>query len=172
MKLNRRGYLTVEVILASVVAVAIALFLMEITIKLVNITDDAYVDTELLTDRVLIIKNIKEKLEDDIENGNGINSIQILNSGRQSKLTISFCNNNYVRNIYVSNNKFIYDDSNNVEIYSKDLNSKYLNNYGVFSNKTGTINNNEYVLFKLTANNKFSKENFEADIIVYNNKAC
>lgn len=63
MKLNRKGYLTVEVILASVIAVTIAFFLMEITIKLVNVTDDAYVNTELLTDKTLIIKNIKGQLE-------------------------------------------------------------------------------------------------------------
>ena len=79
MNLNRRGYLAVEVILASVVAVTIAIFLMEITVKLVNITDDTYVDTELLTDKALIIKNIKGLLEEDIKNNGGIKNIQILN---------------------------------------------------------------------------------------------
>ena len=51
MKLNRRGYLTVEIIIASAMAVTIAIFLMEITINLVNVSDDAYVSTELLTDK-------------------------------------------------------------------------------------------------------------------------
>ena len=45
MKLNRKGYLTVEIILASTIAFAIAFFLIEITVKLVSKTDDIYRDT-------------------------------------------------------------------------------------------------------------------------------
>lgn len=168
--LNRRGYLTVEVILASVVAVSIAIFLMNITIKLVDVTDDVYVNTELLTDKALIIKNIKSGIEEDIKNGGGISSIE-LTSGRQSMINISFCNSAYNRGVYISSNKLIYKNTNdNTELYSKDL-SKYLSGYSV-SSTTGTINNNEYVLFKVTGVNKFSEDNFEADIIVLNKKTC
>lgn len=169
--LNRRGYLTVEVILASVVAVSIAIFLMEITIKLVNVTDDAYVNTELLTDKALIIKNIKSGIEEDIKNGGGISSIRLA-SGRQPMINISFCNSAYNRGVYISSNKLIYKNTNdNTELYSKDLNDKYLSSYSI-SSTTGTINNNEYVLFKVTGVNKFSEDNFEADIIVLNKKTC
>ena len=42
MKLNRKGYLTVEIILAYTIAFAIAFFLIEITVKLVSKTDDIY----------------------------------------------------------------------------------------------------------------------------------
>ena len=169
MNLNKKCYLTVEVILASVVAVSIALFLMDITIKLVNVTDDAYVNTELLTDKALIIKNIKSGIEEDIKNGEGINSIELTSGG----IKISFCNSTYNRSMYVSSNKLIYKNSNNsTELYSKDLSSKYLSNYNVSSSKTGTINNNDYVLFKVTGVNKFSEDDFEADIIVLNKKTC
>ncbi len=179
MNLNRKGYLAVEVILASVVAITIAIFLMEITVKLVNVTDDAYVDTELLTDKTLIIKNIKNQLEEDIKNNCGIKSISEISSSIVSGYKIDFykedaADNYYDRKIYVLDNQVIYDeDSDDVtEFYHKNLNKKYLSNFSITTSKTGTINNNEYILFKIEADSKFSKEPFIANIIVQNNKTC
>lgn len=65
MKLNRKGYLTVEIILASVMTFVIAFFLIEITMKLVGKTDDAYNDTIFYTDKALVTKNLKEEIEKD-----------------------------------------------------------------------------------------------------------
>ena len=59
MKLNRKGYLTVEIILASTIAFAIAFFLIEITVKLVSKTDDVYHETVIAYDDAIIINNIK-----------------------------------------------------------------------------------------------------------------
>ena len=56
MKLNRKGYLTVEIILASTIAFAIAFFLIEITVKLVSKTDDVYHETVIAYDDAIIIK--------------------------------------------------------------------------------------------------------------------
>ena len=164
MNLNRRGYLAVEIILASVVAISIAIFLMEITIKLVNVTDDAYIDTEILTDKALITKNIKKLLEDDIEKNGGISSITCTNG---TLCQINFCSNSSSIELD-NNNQITYNGTNN---YDKTLN-KNLSNIEITTNKTGNIDNGEYVLFKINANSKFSKENFEANIIVYNNKTC
>ena len=66
MKLNRKGYLTVEIILASTIAFAIAFFLIEITVKLVSKTDDVYHETVIAYDDAIIINNIKEKIKDYI----------------------------------------------------------------------------------------------------------
>ena len=159
MKLNRKGYLTVEVILASVIAVTIAFFLMEITIKLVNVTDDAYVNTELLTDKTLIIKNIKGQLEKNIKEEQGIKNVNCNNNSCQ----ITFCSAK-TSNILITNDNVIkYND------YEKKLNS-ILNEIKLVNN--GSTDTSGYLLFKLTADNKFSKKNFEANIIVYNSKAC
>ena len=57
MKLNRKGYLTVEIILASTIAFAIAFFLIEITVKLVSKTDDVYHETVIAYDDAIIINN-------------------------------------------------------------------------------------------------------------------
>lgn len=72
MKLNRKGYLTVEIILASAVAFAIAFFLMEITVKLVSKTDDVYHETVITYDDAIMINNIKDKIIDYIIETDGL----------------------------------------------------------------------------------------------------
>lgn len=60
MKLNKRGYLTVEIILSSVIATMMAFFLITLTMKFINKNEDTYLDTILVTDKALITKNIME----------------------------------------------------------------------------------------------------------------
>lgn len=80
MKLNRKGYLTVEIILASAVAFAIAFFLMEITVKLVSKTDDVYHETVIAYDDAIIINNIKEKIKDYIIETDGLALVECKNN--------------------------------------------------------------------------------------------
>ena len=61
-KLNSKGYMLVEIILASVLAFGVAYFIINLTIKLKNKNDDLFVDTEVETDRSIITN----KLMDDI----------------------------------------------------------------------------------------------------------
>lgn len=72
-KLNRRGYLTIEIVLASTLAFTIAFFLIDLTIKFANKTDDIQLDTLYITDNALLIENIREAIDIDkaaeVENG-------------------------------------------------------------------------------------------------------
>ena len=56
--MNNKGYLLVEIIVASVIAMSMMYFLLEITIKLKNINEDYYVETKLETDQILMIKAV------------------------------------------------------------------------------------------------------------------
>ena len=80
MKLNRKGYLTVEIILASTIAFAIAFSLIEITIKLVSKTDDVYHETVIAYDDAIIINNIKEKIKDYIIETDGLALVECKNN--------------------------------------------------------------------------------------------
>lgn len=80
MKLNRKGYLTVEIILASTIAFAIAFFLIEITVKLVSKTDNVYHETVIAYDDAIIINNIKEKIKDYIIETDGLNFVECKNN--------------------------------------------------------------------------------------------
>lgn len=80
MKLNRKGYLTVEIILASAVAFAIAFFFMEITVKLVSKTDDVYHETVITYDDAIMINNIKDKIIDYIIETDGLALVECKNN--------------------------------------------------------------------------------------------
>lgn len=58
MKLNNKGYLLVEIIVVSVLAMTIAYFLIDLTLNLKEKNDDIFVDTILTTDKVLITDQI------------------------------------------------------------------------------------------------------------------
>ena len=60
---NKKGYLTIEIILGATIAFAIAFLLVEITAKMVSDTEDNYRDTTIITDNPLIVSGIKEEIE-------------------------------------------------------------------------------------------------------------
>ena len=66
MKLNKKGYMLVEIVLASVIAFGIAYFMLDLTIKLKNKNDDLVVETQVVTDKTIIANGImKTIIEND-----------------------------------------------------------------------------------------------------------
>lgn len=159
-KLNRKGYLTVEIIIASVIAFAIAFFLMEITINLVDITDNEYVDTNFMTDKALIMKNIKKNIEKDITDYGVINEINC----EADEMCEMVFNSGKTRRIIIDNQDrmIIYIEGDDNFIYSKKLDS----DYGNITLNGGREGN--YVYFQIKGNNIFSDELYNINIIVYN----
>jgi len=62
MKLNNKGYMLIEIVLASVIAVAVAYFMTDLTIKLKNRNDDLMVKTLVSTDQAIIYNTIMKDL--------------------------------------------------------------------------------------------------------------
>ena len=85
-RLNNKGYMLVEIILASVIAFGVAYFILDLVIKLKNKNDDLFVDTLARTDQAIITNTIMR----DVYNKN----------------TQFSCNN-----ISVDGNKFKYKDT-------------------------------------------------------------
>ena len=63
MKLNNRGYMLVEIVLASAIAFGIAYFLLSMTVKLKNKNDDLVVETMTVTDETIIMNGIMRNLK-------------------------------------------------------------------------------------------------------------
>ena len=91
-KLNNKGYLTVEVVLASVIAFGLAYFLLNLTIKVKDKNDDMLVKTILINDKAIIENNI-------MKDNDKYTSVE-LEECTQKKCTISFLSD--------TNNKLIY----------------------------------------------------------------
>lgn len=63
-KLNNKGYMLVEIILASVIAFGVAYFILDLVIKLKNKNDDLFVDTLARTDQAIITNTIMRVIYD------------------------------------------------------------------------------------------------------------
>ena len=91
MKLNNKGYLIVEVILAGVLTFTMAYFLINLTLKIRNRYDDANVETVMLNDKTVITNEIMgDVVNNKITNVENItNGIKInFEDGSSKELTI------------------------------------------------------------------------------------
>lgn len=166
-KLNRKGYMTVEIIIASVLAFAIAFFLMQITMKLVDVNDNEYVNTNFMTEKALIMSNIKKNLREDINEYEKIDSIN--------------CNDNYCGIIFERSGgptearRIVIDKENNIIKYTDNVD----NGTVIYSNKldsgikinslTGGISGS-YTYFQIGCQNIFSDEDYDISIVILNIK--
>ena len=62
---NNKGYMLVEIILASVIAFGIAYFILDMTIKLKNKNDDLLVETQVMTDKTIINNKLMKYIKED-----------------------------------------------------------------------------------------------------------
>lgn len=153
-KLNNKGYLTVEVVLASVIAFGLAYFLLNLTIKVKDKNDDMLVKTILINDKAIIENNI-------MKDNDKYTSVE-LEECAQKKCTISFLSD--------TNNKLIYI---NVEgKYPKiecrtDGNLTFSKEFSKYAN-VGNININEtseLLSITIPITNDFIKDyNFDINI--------
>lgn len=66
MKLNNKGYMLVEIIVASVLAVGIAYYLLNLTYKFKNTYEDVNESYYYMKDKIVVTKSIMSDLEDDV----------------------------------------------------------------------------------------------------------
>ena len=154
MKLNRKGYLTIEIILGATIAFAIAFFLMEITIKMVNVTEDNYKDIVVITDNAIVISNIKELLDNK-------KITKITCSSNICTITYDDIDNTtHTTHLGIDNRSVIYEESTNY-LYVKEL-DKSLSNITLTSTIRGDITdeNKNNIYFKITAQNIFIDKDY------------
>ena len=97
MKLNRKGYMLVEMILASVIAMSIAYYLLNLTYKFKDKNEDIYNSTVLIADKILITKNIMNDFDGKI--------VKLIN---QSDKEITLSVNGITKKIIVDKNTIKY----------------------------------------------------------------
>jgi len=142
---DNKGYMLVELIVASVVALIMAYFLIDMTIKLVNKNNDYYVDSILITDKNIITKEIM----DDIN----------------SKKLVKVTQNN---NLQVT---LTFDDNTEKHLIVDDATISYGNYKKKFNEeiKLAEIkitSDNEILVISIPAYTNFSKEDYGIRIAV------
>lgn len=159
-KLNKKGYLAVEVILASVVAVSIAVFLIDLTVKMVNKTNDNYTNTLFLTDKALITNNLRKEIKQDMKNNSGLKSAGIKNGS---------CYLEYNKDSGKWINIFKDEENRDAITYSPGY-SKTINKDIKYSdiNIKCTLENN-YLIIKINFEDIFTTtNNRDIEIVLYN----
>ncbi|MBQ8219512.1 MAG: hypothetical protein IJZ79_07155 [Bacilli bacterium] len=67
-KLNNKGYMLIEIILASALAFGLAYFIIDLTIKLKNKNDDLMITTLMSTDQAIISNKLMEYIKSENDN--------------------------------------------------------------------------------------------------------
>ncbi len=124
MKLNNKGYMLVEIIVASVIALVMAYFLIDITIRLVNKNNDYYVESVLLTDKNLVTKEIMEDINDNSNNDILLTSINVTNSGDNIVTAELSFNNRTSKDLIIDKGSNIIKYGNYEKKMSSDLSIK------------------------------------------------
>ena len=159
-RLNRRGYLTIEIILGATIAFAIAFLLIEITAKMVSDTEDNYKDTIIQTDTPLIISGVKEVIE---SHDNGIESIENRNDGYEIKYKDG--KTGYFK-IDVEKNKIVYSEKEEV-LYERELDSS-LSDIGITISVNGNIDSSSNIYIKIIGKNIFTDKYYDIIIPIEN----
>lgn len=167
-KNNNKGYMLVEIILASALAMIVAYFVIELTIKLKNKNDDLLVKTLVSTDQAIIYNTI---MSDVKENG--------LDSFSCDKIEIK--NNKFVYNgeliSFISDYADVDFDSSNKEycnVSEGDLKLKIPisvsqlpdDNFDVLIGMVDGNSANVFCSLELTSDNKIvATTNYDGDIV-------
>lgn len=170
VKLNKKGYLAVEVILASVVAVSIAVFLIDLTVKMVNKTNDNYTNTLFLTDKALITNNLRKEIKQDIiqHSKSNINNIETVTLIDDYTCKLKFKNSNVTSNININSTKDTITYSSEYSEYSKTINKDI--KYSDIKIKTCTLSEEKnYLIIKINFEDIFTTtNNRDIEIVLYN----
>lgn len=131
MKLNQKGYMMVELVLSSVLAMTIAIYLLNLTIQFKNKNEDIYQSIGYSADKIETTKNIMNDLENltiteiTVQDNNvDLDVIEKNNVASHRKLTITNVNQTITITYgKYKNNTF---DQNDVSYYQKTLQKSLL----------------------------------------------
>lgn len=153
--------MTVEIIIASVIAFSIAFFLMEITMKLVDVTDNEYADTNFMTDKALIMTNVKKYVKEYLDELKS-NDDQIMSFTCQQNECKFESEDGSMIHLYIENDNTLIFKKEETILYSKTLDN------GIKINSLTGGNKGNYIYFQIKCTNIFSNEDYNINIVVYN----
>ena len=165
-KLNRRGYLTIEIVLAATLAFTIAFFLIDLTIKFANKTDDIQLDTLYITDNALLIENIREVINIDKDAGE-ITSIECKNE--ENKCTFTFDEGKQsTLKIDNDNKEVLYTGLKEGNNYTKKVSDNLtLEKISVGGKTEGFLQVNQpYQIITIKARDIFVDKNYDINILI------
>ncbi len=166
MRLNKKGYLLVEVIISSVLALILAYFLIDITVDLKNRNSDNYIDTVLATDKALITKEVM----------NDINNYELVGVAKigDYQVNLTFYDEEadaqFSKSLTIDANSRIVSYGNFSKQLAEELNVNELT-VTCETGNTNCANSNGILYINLSANTNYSKVDYGINLLIpYNGK--
>lgn len=119
MKINNKGYLLVEIIVASTLAMALAFFLIDLTINIKNKNEDYVVETLLETDKAVITKEVMNDISNyklvSVKSDNYSYVDLVFEGDKKKRITVdkeknAFIYGNYDGKKYIDDNDYFYKE--------------------------------------------------------------
>lgn len=146
-RLNNKGYMLVEIIVASVIAFSVAYYLLNLTYKFKDKSEDIYYSTTMLSDKINITKNI-------------MNDLEKISDKSSAGLVTGADNNTYTITINGFDDKSI-GISRTIKVSKDATTQQWQIEYGSFT--TGEFNANDKSYYK-----KVLDKSFEVSDVSYN----
>lgn len=174
MKLNKKGYMLVEIVISSVLAMSIALYLLNLTYQFKNKNEDIYQSISYSSDKIAITKNIMNDLDNqiitNIKNNGTSEVILMSNSGtseekRKIKITSPSTDISQNKQITITygkidnNNNF---DTTDVSYYQKKL-QKSLLFKGIEIDK---LSNPNIATIKIKLESMYTKDDYSINLFI------
>ena len=145
MKLNNKGYLIIEVILAGALTFAMAYFLINLTLKIRNKSDDVNVETVMLNDKTVVTNEIMSDVV-----GNKVKNIVKIDNG----IKINF-EDGTSKDLTIVNNTINYGT------YTKKFNKNAIVG-NVYIKRNGN-----YFLIEIPVSTKYSDKDYGINILAF-----
>lgn len=143
-RLNNKGYMLVEIIVASVIAFSVAYYLLNLTYKFKDKSEDIYYSTTMLSDKINITKNIMNDLE------------KISDKSSDGLVKKDTDNNTYTITIKGTDDKK-FDISRTIKVSKDATTQQWQIEYGSF--QTGAFVTNDKSYYKKVLDKSFEVSN-------------
>ena len=173
-KLNNKGYMLVEIIIASVLAFSVTYYLLNLTYEFKDKNEDVYFSTAILSDKINITKNIMNDLE-----GKSVSILSYNNSSNPLyvELVVGDAEGSSIKRISIDKNtntitygmynqyreKYIVTDDNTY--YQKEIDS-FLEFGEIKLEGNLTRANSDYVYIIIPISNIYSDETYDIRLLV------
>lgn len=169
MKLNRKGYMLVEIILASVLAMSIAYYLLNLTYRFKNTNQDIYQSIEYNNVKNLITKNIMNELNDGYiafvdygQDASGNDYVAFLNNCIDTRLTIQKESNGTKKIVYGEYTSNGYNQES-LSYYEKQIPDSLIVENMIVTETTNSLE------IKIPIQSMYSDERYDINIFVSKN---
>ena len=165
-KLNNKGYMLVEIIIASVLAFSVAYYLLNLTYDFKDKNEDVYFSTATLSDKINITKNIMNDLEGKevviINNGNNYVTFQVGTTDNIKQIYID----NASKTITYGKLQGIGNEIGKFDVSDNSYYQKQLDSFLEFGTIKIEPSSNNYISIQIPISNIYSDNTYDIKLLI------